>query len=149
MLHEFTTRRVFWLFFLAIVMAMAPIHLARAQNGQRSKLDSPLGNWRGMSICQVRPSGCHDEDSLYHVKQLATAPDTFELQADKIVNGKTVTMGTSSCSYGAAGQLVCPIPASGATSTFEVHGDDMKGTMKLQDGTVWRKLALKRVRNPA
>ena len=27
---------------------------------------SPLGDWRGMSVCQVKPSGCRDEDSLYH-----------------------------------------------------------------------------------
>jgi len=145
MLHEFNAGRVFWLFVLVLGAALAPVPLAQAQNGARSKPNSPTGDWRGVSICQVKPSACHDEDSLYHFKQHATEAGAYELQADKMVDGKPVTMGSGLCSYDAAGQLVCPIPASGATLTFEVHGDEMQGTMKMQDGTIWRKLSLKRI----
>src|SRR5215467_8936657 len=38
---------------------------------------SPVGDWRGDSICQVRPSACHDEDSLYHVTKIAGKPGQF------------------------------------------------------------------------
>jgi hypothetical protein len=99
-----------------------------------------------MSVCQVKPSACNDEDSLYHVRPLGTKPDAYELQADKIVSGKPVTMGTSPCNYDATkNELVCPI-SERATLRFEVRGDEMQGTMKMQDGTIWRKISLKRVR---
>jgi hypothetical protein len=117
---------------------------ASAQSNASSKRDSPVGDWRGMSICQVKPSGCHDEDSLYHFKKLFK-PGTFELQADKIVDGKPITMGTTPCEYDPSDQLVCTISGSSATMAFDVRGDDMQGTMKLADGTLWRKITLKKV----
>jgi hypothetical protein len=106
---------------------------------------TPAGDWRGMSICQVKPSACNDEDSLYHFRPVANRKDAFELQADKIVDGKPVTMGNLSCSFNGSGQLSCPVAGSGASLVFEVKGAEMEGTMKLQDGTLWRKLTLKRV----
>ncbi len=126
---------------LALLLAAEP---GGAQNSASGKPASPVGDWRGMSICQVKPSGCHDEDSLYHIKAGAKA-GAFELQADKIVEGKAVTMGTGPCSYDAAGQLVCPIAESGATLIFQVRGNAMDGVMKMRNGTIWRKLTLKRV----
>lgn len=136
-------RRHLLLLFCAISSVLA---CANAQNSESPKRDSPLGDWRGMSVCQVKPSGCQDEDSLYHFKKLASKPGAFELQADKIVDGKPVTMGTGPCEYDASGSLVCTIPGSPATLAFEVRGDDMQGTMKMADGTVWRKLTLKKVK---
>jgi hypothetical protein len=108
---------------------------------------TPAGDWRGMSICQVKPSACNDEDSLYHFRPLANRTDTYELQADKIVDGKPVTMGLIRCGYSSSNQISCAVEGSGATLLFELKGDLMQGTMKLADGTVWRKLTLKRV-NP-
>jgi hypothetical protein len=106
---------------------------------------TPAGDWRGMSICQVKPSACNDEDSLYHFRPVANRTDAFELQADKIVDGKPVTMGNLSCSYNNSGQLSCPLPENGASLQFEFKGNALQGTMKLRDGTLWRKLTLKRV----
>ena len=131
-----------------MITAMLAVYLsAMAQTGSPGKPDSPIGNWRGMSVCQVKPSGCNDEDSLYHFKAIAGKPDEFELQADKIVDGKPITMGTGPCSYNAKGQLACPIAESGAILIFEVKGNEMSGTMTLANGTLWRKLTLKKVRD--
>src|SRR5258708_16853571 len=69
------------------------------------------GDWRGESVCQVRESGCHDEDSLYHISKIAEKPHWYSLRADKIVEGKPVTMGTSECSYDAKKHaLACELP---------------------------------------
>jgi hypothetical protein len=136
----FVTKKV-----LAVLAVLSMLPWSNAQNSQGAKRDSPLGDWRGMSICQVKPSACHDEDSLYHFKKLGEKPGAFELQADKIVDGKPVTMGTGPCEYDSSGQLVCTIPGTTATLLFDVHGDDMQGTMKSPDGKVWRKITLKRV----
>jgi hypothetical protein len=66
------------------------------------------------------------------------------LRAGKIVNGKSVTMGTSDCSYNQTTRsLNCALAR--ATLQFEIQGDLMHGTMTLPDGTVWRRLSLKRV----
>src|SRR4051812_11957707 len=42
-----------------------------------------IGDWRGPSISLVKPSACHDEEALYHVRAAATGQ--LSLQADKIV----------------------------------------------------------------
>ena len=46
--------------------------------------DPLVGDWRGDSICVVRPSACVDEKALYHVKKL-DQPNRYSMQADKIV----------------------------------------------------------------
>jgi hypothetical protein len=120
-----------------LVLSMLTSTLARSQA-------TPAGDWRGMSICQVKPSACNDEDSLYHFRAVANRTDAYELQADKIVDGKPVTMGLLRCSYNASRQLSCPLEGNRATLLFELNGDLMQGTMTLADGTLWRKLTLRR-----
>ncbi len=107
--------------------------------------ESPVGDWRGDSICQVRESACRDEDSLYHVSRLPGKPGWFSMKADKIVDGKPVTMGTSDCSYDAPRHtLECALPR--AVLRFTVAGNKMEGAMTLlPDKTLWRKISLKRV----
>jgi hypothetical protein len=103
-----------------------------------------IGDWRGDSICQVRKSACHDEDSLYHVSKLRDKPAWFSMKLDKIVAGKPVTTGTMECSYDSAkSALTCEFPRG--SMHFSVQGEKMTGTMNLTDGTLWRKLSLKKV----
>jgi hypothetical protein len=65
------------------------------------------------------------------------------MKLDKMVNGKPVTMGTMECSYGAANQsLTCEFPRG--VMRFTISGNKMEGTMTLSDGTLWRKLSLKK-----
>src|SRR5262249_28249497 len=103
------------------------------------------GDWRGESICQIRDSACHDEDSLYHFTKVSGKPGVYSLKADKIVNGQPETMGTLDCSYDAKAQaLECAIPQR-AVLRFTWQGKEMQGTMTLTDKTLWRKLTLKKV----
>jgi len=126
---------------IAVAVAIVGVQPARPSDVQTAPHDSPLGDWRGMSVCQVKPSGCRDEDSLYH---FTLAGSEIQLRADKIVDDKTVTMGTSSCVRSAAARLECRVSES-ATLSFDVRGDVMDGVFKVKDGTVWRKLTLHRV----
>jgi hypothetical protein len=111
---------------------------------QSTSDDSRLvGDWHGQSICVVRESACHDEDSMYHVTKLAEKPGWFSMKLDKIVDGKAVTMGTMECAYSSARQaLTCEFPRG--VMRFNIKGDRMEGTMTLPDGTLWRKLSLKK-----
>ena len=56
---------------------------------------SPIGTWRGDSICVVKPSACNDEDSKYRFTLKEGTSDRVELAAAKIVNKKEALMGTS------------------------------------------------------
>jgi hypothetical protein len=106
---------------------------------------SPIGTWRGDSTCVVRPSACNDEDSKYRFAREEGTPDRVQLAAAKIVNKREVLMGTSDCRYDAQTHaLDCPLPNETAMH-FDVNGSTMTGTMKLRDGTLWRKIALHRV----
>jgi len=125
---------------IAVAVAIVGVQPASASDVQTAPHDASLGDWRGMSVCQVKPSGCRDEDSLYH---FTLAGSEIQLRADKIVDGKAVTMGTSPCVRRAAGPLECRVSES-ATLSFDVHGDVMDGVFKMKDGTVWRKLTLRR-----
>ena len=111
---------------------------------QTATADSAIfGDWRGESICVVRESACHDEDSLYHVTKLAEKPGWVSIKLDKIVNGERVTMGVMDCSYGAAKQsLTCEFPRG--VMRFTVSDNKMEGTMTLPDGTLWRKITLRK-----
>jgi hypothetical protein len=102
-----------------------------------------LGDWRGQSICVVRESACHDEDSVYQVTKLPEKPGWFSMKLDKIVDGKPVTMGTMECAYNSAKQaLTCEFPRG--IMRFNINGNRMEGAMTLPDGTLWRKLSLKK-----
>jgi hypothetical protein len=104
---------------------------------------SIVGDWRGESTCVVRESACHDEDSLYHVTKLVEKPGWFSMKLDKIMNGKPVTMGTMECNYETPKQsLTCEFPKG--VMQFIVGGEKMEGTMRLRDGTLWRRLSLKK-----
>jgi hypothetical protein len=94
-----------------------------------------VGTWEGESICTVRPSACHDEHVIYDIKQ--TDHGRFSMSADKVVNGERQNMGDLECTYD--GKTVsCPF-AKGVWS-FEVSGTKMSGTLKLTDGTLFRKV---------
>jgi hypothetical protein len=98
------------------------------------------GTWRGESICTVKNSPCHNEQVVYHV----TEPDRtgkLKIQADKIVNGKADDMGTLDCTYDSnSSKITCPIPK--AVFEFVVSGTKLTGTLKLSDGTLYRRISL-------
>lgn len=100
-----------------------------------------LGTWKGESLCTVKPSACHDEIVVYEISEGKNGGIVWK--ADKIVNGERQNMGTLDCTF-AASVLTCDIPGKGVWS-LTVRGDSMTGTLKLSDGTLFRKVAAKRV----
>jgi hypothetical protein len=131
--------------FLAMVVPLTgAAQGTAASKSETTGTESPVGDWRGESICQVRPSACHDEDSLYHVTSIADKPGWFSMKGDRIVDGKPVTMGTMDCQYDEhRHSLECVFPRG--VLRFTVKGNTMEGTMSLPDKTLWRKITLKRV----
>ena len=133
--------------FLLVLFVAALNSLAAARDDPRLAQQVPteesslVGDWRGESICVVRESACHDEDSLYHVTRLAGKPGWFSMKLDKIVDGKPVTMGTTECSFDSAKRiLTCEFPRG--VFRFSIQANKMTGIMNLTDGTLWRRIAL-------
>jgi hypothetical protein len=57
------------------------------------------GTWRGESLCVSGASACHNEKVVYYIRDVPGRPDVVVIQADKIVDGKAVTMGTGEWQY--------------------------------------------------
>lgn len=129
---------------VALLSLAAPLLWSTAAETANSEDANFIGDWRGQSTCVVKPSSCQDEDSLYHITLVTDRPGWFSLRGDKIVAGKAVTMGTVACSYDASHKsLTCDFAHQ--ILEFTVQGNQMRGTMKLEDGSLWRKLSLKKV----
>ena len=93
---------------LKIIALSTAVILTTVSLGSTQKASGPksgpndvalIGDWRGESICVVKPSACHDEESLYHVSPVPQKPGAFSLKADKIVNGRPVYMARVQCGY--------------------------------------------------
>ena len=126
-----------------LVVVVAACVPAASQTGKPAD-DSALlvGDWRGDSICVVRPSACHDEKALYHVKK-REGLNAYSLQADKIVDGKPEMMGTAECTYAPEKRvLTCTRP--NLVLQLTPQNKSLSGTMNLPDGTVWRNISLKK-----
>ena len=108
--------------------------LAEAAKGQSAL--SPVGVWRGTSLCLVKPSPCHDEVVVYRITPMKT-PDSVSFDAFKIVNGQEEDMGTLSCRVRSGGaQLTCAIPRG--TWRFNIRGDSLTGDLVRADGSKFR-----------
>lgn len=120
------------------LFCQAAISLAcHAATSAQEKL---AGDWTGESICTVHPSSCHDEHVIYHV----TEPDStgkLQIEADKIVDDKPQSMGTLDCTFDRQHSSITCRMANGDWE-FAVVGSNMTGTLKLPDGTLFRKISV-------
>jgi len=99
------------------------------------------GEWSGTSLCQVKPSPCHDEEVVYRISK--PHQDKVSIQADKIVDGKPVTMGISEWTYDKSrGTLTWKMPRG--TWKLTVDADTMDGTLIVPENVLFRKIHLKR-----
>ena len=120
----------------------APLLIIAVALATTTANDPLVGDWRGDSICVVGNSTCVDEKALYHVKKL-DQPDRYSMQADKIVNGEPVNMGTIDCVFARKEQtLTCKLPKGVIHLTL--NGTHLQGTMNLPDGTLWRNISLEK-----
>jgi hypothetical protein len=130
---------------IALTSVCVLVALCAPQAAGAAKDADFLGDWHGSSTCLVRPSACHDEEALYHVKA-GEKPGTFSMQADKIVNGTPEVMGPpAECNnQGKKDVLHCEFGRGFLDLTLQ--GDHLDGAMFLTDKTRWREIKLTRVK---
>jgi hypothetical protein len=119
---------------IAVVAVMALAQRARAQASAGAI--TPMGTWRGTSLCLVKPSPCHDEVVVYRITPVKGS-DSLSMDALKIVNGKEEEMGVLSCAFAARGaSLTCPL--RNGLWRFSVSRDSLVGELRLPDNTKFR-----------
>ena len=101
-----------------------------------------FGNWTGESLCQVKNSPCHDEKVVYHISK-SKDPGKVTITADKIVQDKAITMGTEDFLYDEKTRTLVNKTEHGVWK-FTVKEDQMSGTLTLPDGTIYRRVSLKK-----
>jgi len=109
---------------------------------QPSDANSPIGVWRGDSICTTTAPSCHNEKVVYHIEAIAGQPDSVMIRADKIVDGKAITMGSGPWQYDKSRRTLS-WQSGERLWLLTIKGKQMEGTLTMSDNTVFRKMTLR------
>ncbi|HVE34308.1 MAG TPA: hypothetical protein VNC18_12155 [Gemmatimonadaceae bacterium] len=131
--------------FVALIALIALAVLARRGTAQAAAdASSPIGVWRGTSLCLVRPSSCNDEVVVYRITR-AKGSDSLSMDARKIVNAKEEEMGVLACRIAPPGTAFnCSIPSG--VWRFTVRRDSLVGELRRSDSTKFRDVRAARSR---
>jgi hypothetical protein len=102
--------------------------------------DPVTGTWEGTSLCQVKPSPCHDEHVIYRVTP--TGHGLYRIDAYKVVDGKKLFMGAIDVQLDPTHTRLDGPVMSGGQSRGRLHltlkGAHLSGRMTQSDGTLYR-----------
>jgi hypothetical protein len=131
--------------FAGAALAGALAHTAMAQSPvQPPAKTTPVGIWRGTSVCLVRQSACKDEIVVYRITRMKP-PDSLAIDARKIVRGEEQEMGVIGCRLvPLSDQVTCTMPQG--VWHFSVRSDSLTGELRLPDNTRFRKVRTIRAR---
>jgi len=125
------------------VIAVLPFRASAQSSPQASAAVSPVGVWRGTSVCLVHPSPCNDETVVYRITQIKAA-DSLSLDARKIVRGEEEEMGVLACHFARpTSQITCAMRQG--VWHFRVANDSLTGELRLPDNTRYRDVRTRRV----
>ncbi|HKC36647.1 MAG TPA: hypothetical protein VKB95_11315 [Chitinophagaceae bacterium] len=111
--------------------------------GKNVTAQSIEGVWKGTSLCQVKNSPCHDEVVVYHISKDSTGK-SYEVVANKIVDGKEEYMGTIPFTYDDKQKVFVSVDsARNARWEFKLTGNRMRGTL-MNKGDLYRIVDVKK-----
>jgi len=111
--------------------------------GKSAGAQSFEGVWKGTSLCQVKSSPCHDENVVYYISKNSTG-NSYEMIANKIVNGKEEDMGALSFIYYDKQKVFVSIDSLyNARWEFRITGNMMKGRLTYK-GYLYRVIEVKK-----
>ena len=132
--------------FLYTMFALSAVLQRLPGYAQQTTADKIEGIWKGTSLCQVKPSACHDEDVVYHISKKSA--NLYTMQANKIVNGVEEDMGSFDAVYDETKQTLTFIMKDnqGRKSVwlFTINGLQMHGTLTINENTLFRIVELKK-----
>jgi hypothetical protein len=82
-----------WRVSVAAFFLMAPLAQGEGQGG--GTVEEIVGTWSGSSVCVDRQAApaCNDEQVVYEINASPGKPNMVTAKADKVVDGKRVSMG--------------------------------------------------------
>lgn len=123
-----------------MIFSIAVCLLSGSSIAQKTVSDSDiLGVWKGTSICQIKNSPCHDEIVVYYISKVSGL-DTFNIKANKIVNGKEEEMGDIGFKLDRKNNRLTST-AYNSLWTFNIKGKDLDGTL-YHEGKLYRIIKL-------
>jgi hypothetical protein len=127
----------------AFLMGCFIASVASAQNSKatEAEADSPLGIWRGESVCVTAAPSCRDEQVVYSIRAIADHPDSVFVRADKIVDGKAITMGSGPWQYNRT-KHVLSMESEQRVWLLSINGKRMEGTLTLPNNVLFRRMTL-------
>jgi hypothetical protein len=126
-------------FLFATIMSIQPSADLLKDKGDAQETISPEGTWRGKSICLDKNSGCHDEEVVYRITH-DKGSNSYTVDADKIVEGKTINMGPLMFSFDQAkGMLTSEMGKN--SWQIKINGNQMEGKL-MKGNEAFRKIAL-------
>jgi hypothetical protein len=126
-----------FLVFIAFISAMT----LQAQNAKQAIMIT--GIWKGTSLCQVKPSPCHDEVVVYHISTTEKGNE-YAILMNKIVNGAEEEMATISATYNPATKELTGIMKGRPVWHFIIKDKIMDGKLVLENGTLYRIIHVER-----
>jgi hypothetical protein len=127
-----------------VVVSMLARGVGAQSPSPQAAVVTPVGTWRGTSVCLVRPSACNDETVVYRIAH-TNAADSLTVDARKIVRGEEQEMGVLTCHFASTnGPLTCVMPQG--TWQFHVRNDSLVGELRLADNTKFRDVRTIRAR---
>jgi hypothetical protein len=101
------------------------------------------GTWRRGSVCVTDAPACHNENVVYYVKDVPDRVDVVFIQADKVVDGKAITMGSGEWQYDRK-QHTLQWSTPKQVWLLKIAGNRITGTLTLADKTIFRKMTLEK-----
>ena len=127
-----------------IALVVTCLHARGAVAQAPAAASSPVGVWRGTSLCRMRPSPCNDEIVVYRITRV-DASDSLSVDGRRIVNGQEAEMGALGCRLAATGaQFTCAMP--NGVWRFTIRGDSLVGELRLPDTRKYRDIRTARSR---
>jgi hypothetical protein len=127
---------------VVVLLGGAPCFGQEASSKEHAAADSRAkieGVWRGNSVCEDKKSACHDEVNVYRFAAITGKANAFTVTASKVVGGKEIVMGSGEWKYDEEAKAVtCEKPAI----RMVIDGKKMEGALKLDNGTVYRRIFL-------
>ncbi len=124
--------------------------LAQGEGQGGGTVDEIVGTWSGSSVCVDRQAApaCNDEQVVYEINASPGNPNTVTAKADKIVDGKRVSMGILEFTHDAkSGSWTSEFdtPRFHALCRLTVNGAMLTGTLTLLPSkAVVRKIDLRK-----
>lgn len=129
------------LFCTSVLLVCSLITRAQSSSQDDSLL---IGTWKGTSICQVRPSPCNDEVSVYHITR-NDRENSYHVVMNKVINDKEEDMAAYDYYFDVSSKtLSCWDEQHKIAWKFHLSGRRMEGTLVYQE-KVYRIIKLMRV----